>query len=197
MNGRFAVMAIVACALVTAPATVHGAEPWLVAPPDAPPADSVRPQDTGLGEAATPTSPPVATPPPSLPTPEVVELRDRRRKAERMAIAGYVVTGVGALVCLLGMPLYISGRIEERKEASFFQEAGDPETARRQKRIGGTMMLSGLGIASVGGVLIVVGLVKKKRHERELDALANAQRTAVITPWLGAGEGGLALQGRF
>lgn len=125
------------------------------------------------------------------PSPRLVALRDREAGAERIAIAGYVVTVVGGVVLLAGMPLLISGRIEQNKEENFFQEAGDPDSARRKKRIGATMMLTGAGIACVGATLIAVGLVRKKRINREIDSLAT------ITPWLGTRSAGLGLVGRF
>ena len=136
-------------------------------------------------------------PPPAAPSPETVELRDRQRKAEQLAIGGYVVTGVGGLVALLSLPPLISARIEKDKEANFFQEAGDPEAVRTKRRLGIGMLGAGLGVAALGRVLVGIGLTRRKRHTRELDELSRPRASATLTPVAGPEGAGIAWVGRF
>jgi hypothetical protein len=194
---RRIVVATVTIAAFATSTVGHAAEPSPTPPPQTDP--SWGPEDEAPAAAeAPPAAVPAATPvPPAPPSPEIIELRDRQRKADRLAIGGYVVTGVGGLVCLVSMPLLISARIEKNKEANFFQEAGDPEAVRVKTRIGLAILGSGLGLAIVGVTLIGVGLTRKKRHTRELEELSRPQPTAVVVPTAARDGGGLAVVGRF
>jgi hypothetical protein len=145
---------------------------------------------------AAPEDAPAAKPGPPPASPEIDRLHDRGEQGERIAIAGYVFVAIGGLALLIGVPPLIAGNIEENKEENFFQEAGDPESARRKKQLGAGLMLTGLGVALVGGSLLTVGLVRKKRAENEIQRRL-AQPTASLAPWFGGRGGGLALSARF
>ncbi|MCX4247374.1 hypothetical protein [Paraliomyxa miuraensis] len=185
---RLVIVVAVTAGLAPLPRVVE-ASPWRVAALDR----SAEPEPAPAAEPA-PVPAVVPTPPP--PSADEIMLREDLRRDERMAIAGYVVTGLGGLVCLLSLPLYISGRIEEKKEANLFQEAGDPEAARIKKRMGLIGIASGLVIASVGGTLLGVGLTRRNRHQQELQAIST-KRTAVLGPWSSGRALGLGVHGRF
>lgn len=192
---RRLVIATVTAAAIATSTLAHAAEPTPTAPAQADP--SWGPEDETPPATAPTAALPVAPAAPAPPSPEVVELHDRQRKADRLAIAGYAVTGVGGLVCLVSLPLLISARIEKNKEANFFQAAGDPESVRMKNRIGLGILGSGLGVAIVGVTLIAVGLTRKKRHTRALEELSRPQPTAVLVPTATRDGGGLAVVGRF
>jgi hypothetical protein len=186
------VIATATAAAIAMSSIVHAAEPEPVTPQDG---VAWGPEDEPTPVAAAPvvTSAPTATPP----SPQVLELRDQQRKSERIAISGYVVTGVGGLVCLLALPLLISARIEKNKEANFFQEAGDPESVRTKTHVGIGTIGAGLGVAIVGGVLIGVGLTRKRRQTRELEELSRPRAGARLSPAAHRYGGGVALVGWF
>ncbi len=140
--------------------------------------------------------PPKPSPGPPPPSPELDRLQTRSDQGEKLAIAGYVVGSLGVIMLFAGLGPLVAGEIEEDKEENFFQEAGDPESARRKKRLGAGLMLTGLGVAAIGGTLVGVGLVRKKRAEDEMRRILTTP-TASIAPWFGDRAGGLALSGRF
>ncbi len=186
--------------IVIAPLGVTSASPWIIAPPpdssweiDEVEPTPAAPEPTPAAQA--PVMPPPAMPPP--PSAEEVELRERIRKDERLAIGGYVLAGFGVVLALASLAPFISGRVEERKQSNFLQEGGDPEAARARKRFGIGGMLIGLGIAGGGGAMIGVGLSRKKRHERELQELKTGPQLTSIAPWIGVDTQGIAVQGRF
>jgi hypothetical protein len=187
------VIATATAVAIAMSSTVHAAEPEPATPQDGVSWGSEDEPTPAAAPAPVVTSAPTATPP----SPQVLELRDRQRKAERIAISGYVVTGVGGLVCLLALPLLISARIEKNKEANFFQEAGDPESVRTKTHVGIGMIGAGLGVAIVGGVLIGVGLTRKRRHTRELEELTRPRAGATLSPAAHRHGGGVALVGWF
>jgi hypothetical protein len=133
---------------------------------------------------------------PAGPSPVQTELRAEAAKGERIAIGGYVVVGVGGLVMLLGVPPLVAGRIDADDDGSGrFDTRRTPEQARGLRRFGTGMMLTGLGIAAIGGTLIGVGLSRKHRAERELQT--RSARAPMVSPWLSPTHAGVALRGRF
>lgn len=165
--------------------SVHAADPERAPVVENDSTAALQPEAGAWGPVAAPVSP------------EIVELRDRRRKAERLAIGGYVVTGVGALVCLLSLPVLITARMASKQQDNFFQEADDPEDVRAKRRMGLGMLGAGLGVAAIGGTLIGVGLSRRNRHTRELEELSRPRPAAAVTPTATSHGGGVALVGRF
>lgn len=177
-----------------------------------------EPEDLGWGEEdeapppvqdtpAPETPPPPAstaeppTPESYVPTPEEVDLRERRKHAERAAIAGYVFTGLGGLTLLfLSLPALGAADVARDRAADdpvLTSETELENRAKRRVRFAKITALIGLGGLVTGGVMIGAGLGTRNKYDRELQRIAAARRQARLSPWVDPSGAGLAISGRF
>lgn len=143
-------------------------------------------------------APPALPAPPPPPADPV--LMDQRRNANALVAAGAAFTAVGGIgLVLLAMPAAIAGGIAEDRADNnpfFASESELRERAERRFRFARITALAGLGSLAVGGVLLGVGLARRARIDRELEAERRRVR-ASVSPLLSPHATGGSLTVRF
>lgn len=144
-------------------------------------------------------SPPTSEP--YVPTPAELDLRARRKHAERAAVAGYVFAGLGAATLLfLSLPALGAADVARDRAADdpvLTSETELENRAKRRIRFAKITALIGAGGLVAGGVMIGAGLGTRNKYDRELQRIAAARKHARLSPWFAPAGGGLMISGRF
>lgn len=144
--------------------------------------------------------PPVVAPaPPPLAPPDPV-LMDQRRRANAMVAAGGVFVGLGGIsLVLLAMPATIAGAIaDDRADNSPILVSESELRGRADRRFffAKVAALAGLGSAALGGVLLGVGLSRRKRIDSDIQDQQRRPQ-AHVSPYFSPDSAGGALTVRF
>ncbi len=137
---------------------------------------------------------------PETTEPEITEDKGEDNSRQRgLRIAGYSLLGVGGAALVVGGVFggLASGNAGDAEQEPLIDRRDDlRDTARTQARVADAMFITG-GVLVIGGLVLVLSTVGKKRGSVGADTQARRGARTVWSPVVGRGHVGVGLQRRF